>query len=246
MEYIEGPSPDTHTRSACKTVGISVIVPVFNEFGNIRRCIEEVLSEGGGPEIIVSDGGSTDGGPDVVRGYRDNGVTLIRTKKGRGPQMNAGASAAKGDVLLFLHSDTRLEPGWYGAVMTAIDDPAVAGGAFSLHIDSPAKKYRLVESWVKFRCRFFSLPYGDQAIFMKRDVFEKIGGYKDIPLMEDVDIVGRLKEAGRMAILHNNAVTDARRWEKEGWLYTSIRNQMIMLMYRLGADPRRLAGIYYR
>jgi len=225
---------------------ISVIIPVLDERQSIRRCIGEVLSEAATSEIIVCDGGSTDGMPDIVEEFGDRGVILVRTRKGRGTQMNAGASTASRDILLFLHADTRLERGWHDAVIQALDDPAVAGGAFSLRIDNPKKQYRLIESWVKCRCRLFTLPYGDQAIFMKRNVFERIGRYKDIPLMEDVDIAERMKSAGRIVILGKRAVTDARRWEKEGWLYTSLRNQLIRWLYRIGVDPHKLAGIYYR
>jgi rSAM/selenodomain-associated transferase 2 len=225
---------------------ISVIIPIVNERQNIRRCIEAVLSEGADSEIIVCDGGSTDGSPDIVEECGERSVTLLRTGKGRGTQMNAGASAARGDILLFLHADTRLENGWYEAVMRALEEEGSAGGAFTLRIDSPQKQFRLIESWVKLRCRIFKLPYGDQAIFMKRNMFERIGRYKDIPLMEDVDIVERMKSSGGVVILGKNAVTDARRWEKEGWLYTSVRNQLIMLLYRIGVDPHTLAEIYYR
>jgi rSAM/selenodomain-associated transferase 2 len=225
---------------------ISVIIPVFNECQNIRNCIEGVLSEGTGSEIIVCDGGSTDGSPDAVETFLDSCVTLLRTRKGRGTQMNAGASAAGGDILLFLHADTRLDRGWHDAVLRALDDPAVAAGAFSLRIGNPKWRYRLIEYMVKYRCRILKLPYGDQALFMKRNVFERIGGYRDIPLMEDVEIADRLKGAGTIVILDKVAVTDARRWEKEGWLYTSARNQLIRCLYRIGVDPGKLAGIYYR
>ncbi len=225
---------------------ISVIIPVFNECQNIRKCIEGILSEGTGSEIIFCDGGSTDGSPDAVEAYRDSCVTLLRTRKGRGTQMNAGASAAGGDILLFLHADTRLDRGWHDAVLRALEDPAVVAGAFSLRIGNPKWRYRLIEYMVKYRCRILKLPYGDQALFMKRNVFERIGGYRDIPLMEDVEIADRLKGAGRIVILDKGAVTDARRWEKEGWLYTSARNQLIRCLYRIGVDPGKLAGIYYR
>ena len=246
MEDIETFSSDRSIGIPVKDVKISVIIPVLNERENIGRCIEGVLSEGTRSEVIVCDGGSTDGSLEIVERYRGKGVALLRTRKGRGVQMNAGASAAEGDIFLFLHADTRLERGWFAAVTTAVDDPAVAGGAFSLQIDNPSKRYRLIESWVKFRCRFFLLPYGDQAIFIRRGTFEKVGGYKDIPLMEDVDIAERMKNTGRISILRKKAVTDARRWEKEGWLYTSVRNQTIMLMYRFGVEPGRLARMYYR
>ncbi len=225
---------------------ISVIIPVLNERPNIRNCIDVVLSEGADLEVIVCDGGSTDGTAAIVETYRDRYVTLLQTPKGRGTQMNAGASAAKGDILLFLHGDTRLEKGWHDAVLRALEDPAVAAGAFTLRIDNPKRHYRLIESVVKCRCRIFKLPYGDQALFMKRKVFEKIGGYRNIPLMEDIDIAERLKGAGRVVILGEGAVTDARRWEREGWLCTSARNHFVRCLYRSGFDPNKLARIYYR
>jgi rSAM/selenodomain-associated transferase 2 len=225
---------------------ISVIIPTFNEREGIRACIEHVLSERGDTEVIVCDGGSTDGTPDVVREYGDKGVLLVKTQKGRGTQMNAGAAEAGGDILLFLHADTSLERGWYDAVTRALGDTKRSGGAFSLRIDSPRRQFRMIESLVNLRCRICKLPYGDQAIFMRRRTFIDVGGYRDIPLMEDVDMVERLKAAGTIVMLAQQAVTAARRWEREGWLYTSARNQLIMLLYRMGADPRRLARMYSR
>jgi rSAM/selenodomain-associated transferase 2 len=223
---------------------ISVIIPTFNERQNIDGCIGSVLSGRCGPEIIVCDGGSTDGTPDVAAGY--GGVTLLRTHKGRGTQMNAGAVAARGDILLFLHADTRLEKGWCEAITRRLDDEKPAGGAFTLSIDSPGMQFRLIEWWVKFRCRIFALPYGDQGLFMRRKTFVEIGGYRDIPLMEDVDIMARLKKTGKIVVLREKAITSARKWEREGWVFTSVRNQLIMLLYRLGVDPRKLDRLYYR
>jgi rSAM/selenodomain-associated transferase 2 len=225
---------------------ISVIIPAFNEREGIRACIEHVLSERGDTEVIVCDGGSTDGTPDVVREYGEKGVLLVKTQKGRGAQMNAGAAGAGGDILVFLHADTILEKGWHEAVTAALKDRKRSGGAFSLRIGSPGRQFRMIESLVNLRCRICKLPYGDQAIFMRRQTFIGVGGYRDIPLMEDVDIVERLKAFGTIVMLDQKAVTAARRWEREGWLCTSARNQLIMLLYRLGTDPRRLARMYSR
>lgn len=223
---------------------ISVVIPTYNEEGVVGRCIEAVAAEGADCEIIVSDGGSSDGTVAEAEGFQN--VVVVRSRKGRGYQMNAGAACARGNVFLFLHADTTLQKGWSREVLSVCEEEAVAGGAFTLRIDGPGRRYRLTECWVKVRCRLFRLPYGDQAIFVKRGAFENMNGYRDIPLMEDVDMVERMKELGRIAILNKVAYTQARKWMSEGWLCTSLRNQLIMLMYRMGVDPHRLARIYYR
>jgi rSAM/selenodomain-associated transferase 2 len=223
---------------------ISVIIPTLNEHENIRRCIECIKDEGGDCEIIVCDGGSSDATVQIVREYDD--AILIETGKGRGGQMNRGAAVANGEVLLFLHADTKLERGWSGELLSVLADESVVGGAFTLTIDNPSRRYRLIESWVKLRCSLFSLPYGDQGIFVRRDIFDKTGGYRDIPLMEDVEIIGRLKKEGRLVLLEKCAVTHARRWIGKGWIRASVSNQMVMLMYKLGIDPHTLARFYYR
>jgi rSAM/selenodomain-associated transferase 2 len=223
---------------------ISVIIPTLNEHENIRGCIECIKAEGGDSEIIVCDGVSSDATVEIVK--ECDGTTLLETGRGRGVQMNGGAEAANGDVLLFLHADTRLERGWSRALLSVLADESVAGGAFTLKIDNPGPQYRLIERWVKFRCNIFRLPYGDQGIFVRKDIFNKIGGYRDIPLMEDVDIIRRLKREGKVELLEKCAVTNDRRWVNNGWLRASVMNQMIMLMYKLGVDPHTLKKIYYR
>lgn len=223
---------------------ISVIIPTLNEAENIRGCIECVRDGDGDLEIIVCDGGSSDATVQIVREYDD--TILIETAKGRGAQMNKGAALAKGEVLLFLHADTKLERGWSGELFSALADESIVGGAFVFKIDNPAVRYRLIESWVKLRCTLFSLPYGDQGIFVRRGIFDRIGGYRDIPLMEDVEIIGGLKKEGRLALLKKCAVTHDRRWVRKGWIRASVSNQMMMLMYKMGIDPHTLARLYYR
>jgi rSAM/selenodomain-associated transferase 2 len=222
---------------------ISVIIPSLNEEITIGKCIESVRRESGYIEVIVADGGSVDGTREVIG--KLNEVVLIESPKGRGLQMNHGAGSATGDIYLFLHTDTLLEQGWSNEIMTALDDGLVAGGAFTLAIDSPEWQYRLIEHMVRTRCALWKLPYGDQGIFVRKSVFEKIRGYKNMPLMEDVDFIERTKREGRISILHKKAVTSHRRWEKEGWIQTTLMNQLIMIMYRLGVDPHRLAQLYY-
>lgn len=223
---------------------ISVIIPTLNEAENIRGCIECVRGGDGDLEIIVCDGGSSDATVQIVREYDD--VILIETGKGRGSQMNKGGEAANGEVFLFLHADTKLERGWSRELLSALADESIVGGAFTFKIDNPAMRYRLIELWVKLRCTLFSLPYGDQGIFVRRGIFEKIGGYRDIPLMEDVEIIGGLKKEGRLALLKKCAGTHDRRWVRKGWMRASVSNQLVMLMYKMGIDPHTLARLYYR
>lgn len=223
---------------------ISVIIPTLNEETNIPKCLEHLRMERGVSEIIIADGGSTDRTIELAGKYGD--IKITDSPRGRGIQMNRGASLADGVILLFLHADTTLQKGWAGDIITALDDRSFAGGAFTLRIDNPQKKYRLVEQWVKFRCAVFKLPYGDQGLFVRRDIFTKLGGFRDIPLMEDVDIIDRMKKAGRLVILEKNAFTSERRWVRNGLVLTAVMNQTIMMLYRLGMPPHRLAKLYYR
>jgi len=223
---------------------ISIIIPALNEEMHLTRCIESLMAEGFSGEIIVTDSGSVDRTREIALRHTD--VIVTDSPKGRGSKMNAGSAAAAGDILLFLHADTILEQGWSKELCSALEDPLVVGGAFSFSIDNPSPKYRLVEAWVRLRCRIFRLPYGDQAIFIRRNTFEKLNGYKEIPLMEDVDLVSRMKKMGRIAVLRKKAVTSGRRWVRKGLLRTAAINQMTLLMYHLGVSPERLARFYYQ
>jgi len=223
---------------------ISVVIPALNEEENIGRCIAAIRTEGPVCEVIVADGGSSDRTREIAESYP--GVTCIQTEKGRGSQMNTGASRARGEVLLFLHADTILTAGWDREIEEALRDHRVAGGAFTFAIDNPLQKYRLIEAWVSMRCRVFRLPYGDQAIFVRTGVFNKLAGYKNIPLMEDVDLMGRMKKLGRITMLDHRALTSGRRWAAQGLIRTAAVNQTVMLLYRLGVSPQRLAKFYYR
>lgn len=223
---------------------ISIIIPTLNEAVNIGKCVKTVLAESGNFEIIVADGGSADGTKEIASGYA--GVKVLDSRRGRGIQMNTGASAATGDLLLFLHADTMLEQGWSESIMETLRKQAFVGGAFTFAIDNHSWKYRIVEAWVKLRCALCKLPYGDQAIFIRKDVFIAMNGYKDIPLMEDVNLIERLRKIGRIKILNKKAFTSERRWTKKGLIKTAFINQITMLLYKLGVSPERLFRFYYR
>lgn len=223
---------------------ISVIIPALNEGDHIAGCIKALKAEDCGCEIIIADGGSTDRTKEVAAGFQ--GVKVISTEKGRGNQMNAGAAEAKGEVLLFLHADTILEEGWATDLLSLFENDSISGGAFTFSIQLPAWKYRLVEAWVKLRFKLCSMPYGDQAIFVRKSTFDEIGGYSNIPLMEDVDLIKRLKKLGPIRMLDKKAITSERRWIKKGLIRTMATNQIIMLLYKLGVNPFKLARIYYR
>ena len=223
---------------------ISIIIPVLNEEAHLGSCIEAVRQNDASCEIIIVDGGSFDRTIEIAESFQ--GVKVMKTPKGRGLQMNAGAFSATGDILLFLHADTILEDGWVQAIAGVVKDSSVAGGAFTFAIQNPSKKYRVVEEWVRLRCFLFRLPYGDQGIFVKRDVFHELGGYKNIPLMEDVDLIERMKGQGRIVILDTKALTSERRWGRKGLIYTAVMNQLIMFLYKIGVHPQKLARIYYR
>ena len=165
---------------------------------------------------------------------------------GRGAQMNAGAARATGDWLLFLHADSRLPDGWLDALSHATAERGLVGGWFGFALDTPRWQARIVERLVAFRVRAWKLPYGDQGLFVRRDVFEHLGGYREWPLMEDVEFVRRLRQAGRVAELPLALATSARRWERDGWFRRSARNLLLVSLYLAGISPARLARWYER
>ncbi|MFZ7124602.1 MAG: TIGR04283 family arsenosugar biosynthesis glycosyltransferase [Desulfobacterales bacterium] len=219
---------------------ISVIVPALNEAEGIMDAIEDARA-GEDVEVIVVDGGSSD---DTVSMVRKAGVRLIESPKGRGRQMNAGAAAASGGTLLFLHADTRLPRRFDRAVRRALRDPSVAAGAFSLRIDAPGIGLRLVEWGANRRSRTLGRPYGDQALFLSARIFHELGGYPEIPIMEDYALIRRLSRYGRVVTLRQPVRTSARRWRRLGVLQTTLRNQLIIAGYRLGVSPDTLARWY--
>jgi rSAM/selenodomain-associated transferase 2 len=222
---------------------LSVVVPALDEAANLARLLPDLRRAWPDTEIIVADGGSRDGTPDVVRGQA--GVRLLEGARGRARQMNAGARQAGGDVLLFLHADTRLPDGAPGLIAAALADPAVVGGRFDVRFDSRRRVLGMVAWFMNARSRATSICTGDQAIFVRRAAFEAVGGYPDIPLMEDIELCRRLKARGRLAALRARVTTSARKWEREGPLRTIGLMWTLRLLYFCGVAPARLHRWYY-
>ncbi len=222
---------------------LSVVVPALNEAAFIEACIASASTAGSPVEIIVADGGSTDG--TAERAARA-GARIVRGARGRGAQANAGAGEASADVLLFLHADTALPEGYDRAVLSALDDPAVSGGGFSLGIAADGPGYRVVEVMANLRSRACRMPFGDQALFVRRPDFEKLGGFPDAPIMEDFAFVERLRRRGRVVTLAQRVATSARRWETLGLVRVTLTNKVIIWGYKFGVGPERLARWYAR
>jgi len=221
-------------------VNVSVIVPTLDEERTLDATVA-AARQAGLTEIIVVDGGSRDRTVDVARACADR---VLRGDRGRAAQMNAGAAAARGDVLLFLHADTRLPPGCRRAIAHALVDERVVGGRFDLRLDAPGIPYRVVERMISLRSRLTRVATGDQAIFVRRSVFERLGGFPPLPLMEDIAFCRALKRAGRIACLHERVVTSARRWQRRGVVRTVLLMWMLRVAYYAGVSPARLARAY--
>lgn len=223
---------------------LSIILPVLNEAEHINGVIEHlrVLDPDHCSEIIVIDGdpqGST------IRAIEDRGVRKLISVRGRARQMNKGATAASGKILLFLHADTRLPGNALALLISAMRDRRFVAGAFDLGFGTPRTIFRITERYVFLRTRLTRIPFGDQAIFVRKEYFSTMGGFHDIPIMEDVELMKRIRKKGdRIIIIPNKVMTSPRRYEKEGILYCTFRNWTLQLLYALGASPERLVKWY--
>ena len=226
------------------TTRLSIVVPVLNEGANLARLLPDLVVREPAAEVLVVDGGSEDDGRAVVA--RTPSVRWLFAPRGRARQMNAGARAAGGDVLLFLHADTRLPDNAGAAILAALTDPEVVGGRFDVRLDSRRPLLWLVGELMNRRSRLTGISTGDQAIFVRRDVFDALGGYPDIPLMEDIELTRRMKRRGRLVALRLRVVTSARKWEREGGVRTIVLMWTLRLLHALGVPPARLHRWYYR
>ncbi len=216
---------------------LSVVIPTLNAGAHLRRCLEAIK---GGGELVVVDGGSGDDTCDIARQF---GATLVTARRGRGSQLGVGAEQARGDWLLFLHADTQLGPGWREAVRRHMADHPQRAACFAFRLDDPSWQARVLERGVALRFLILALPYGDQGLLISRRLYREIGGFRSLPLMEDVDLVRRIGR-GRLRTLHVPAITSAERWRQDGWWRRSARNLSCLALYGLGVSLARIARLY--
>jgi rSAM/selenodomain-associated transferase 2 len=229
-------------RSNGESMSLSIIIPTLNEEAVLGSTLESVRRSAPGSEIVVSDGGSHDGTLGVAGSFP--GVRTLDSPRGRGPQMNAGASVATGDVLLFLHADTHLPPDAGALVASALADPRAVGGSFFLGFDSAHPILRLSSIASRLNVRWAT--YGDQAFFLRRTVFEQVGGFAPLPLFEDVDLQSRVRRLGRCVKIQKPVTSSARRFLRVGVVRQQLRNALLLVAYHLGVPPTRLAAWYER
>jgi len=223
---------------------LSVILPVFNEAEIIDKVIAHLRQQASsvGVEIIVVDG---DAAGSTINDVIDEKVRKLISSRGRARQMNIGASRANGDILLFLHADTLLPMNTFALVRAAMAEKHIVAGAFDLGFDTKRKIFTIAELYVALRTRLTRVPFGDQAIFIRRDYFEHIGGYPDIPLMEDVELMRRIRKRGdAIAIIPQKVRTSPRRYERDGLLYCTFRNLAMQFLYMWGVPPEWLVKWY--
>lgn len=226
------------------TCRFSIIIPVLHESELINTQVDSIhhLQGDGAYEIIVVDGSSTQ---DTLRVISDATVKKYFCEQGRGRQMNQGAAHASGDILVFLHVDTSLPQDALELIQKTLQDKQLVGGAFTLYIHSEKQLLRLTAALSTLRSQITRAPYGDQVIFLRKSFFEAIGGYKDIPLMEDVELMRRVKKMnGKIKILPTPVLTSDRRWNQEGLFYTTVRNSIIIFLYWCRVPAEKLAKMY--
>ena len=221
---------------------ISIIIPTLNESLLLQRLLcglNKIIDSQ--VEIIVVDGGSNDNTLEIASKYAHQ---VFVTEQGRATQMNYGAAFAKGEVLFFLHADSMLTTNAFQKLKEIVKESAYVGGAFRLQIDSNKLLLSIISQVVNLRSRFFHLVYGDQGIFVRKKNFLEIGKFLITPLMEDVEFYGRLRASGKTVILNEKILTSARRWEKEGILYATFRNWLLLIMYYMGIPAKQLKKLY--
>jgi rSAM/selenodomain-associated transferase 2 len=233
------------TSTPLKTSDISIIIPTLNEESEVERWRELCghSGDGGAGEIIIVDGGSSDQTVALARGQ---GFRVESRPPGRGAQLNYGAGLARGKVLLFLHADTRMPPGFAGMIRQCLSETDALAGAFRLAIDQAGPGLKLIELCANLRSRLFQLPYGDQAFFIRRDDFWRLGGFPETPIMEDFLFIRQAGRQGRIVTLPQAVTTSARRWRRLGVLRTTIINQLVLLGFYAGVPLAKLASLYRR
>lgn len=218
---------------------LSIIIPTLNEERTLRETLASISSHA--HEVIIVDGGSKD---DTVRIAHKYASVVIGSKPGRGIQQHTGACRAQGEVLLFLHADTWLPRGFEIMIETTLSDRKTAFGAFHLGHHPSGAALKLIALMANLRSQFLKMPYGDQGLFMRRSDYFRVGGFKDLPLMEDVDLGRRLNRIGKFKLAGARVRTSARRYERNGIVHTTVRNWSLIIRYLLGQSPERLHRFY--
>ena len=237
----QNPEPRTQNlEPRTHSVKLTIIIPTLNEAARLPATLAG-LGRPDDVEIIVADGGSTDATPQIARLA---GARIVSSKPGKAFQMNRAAGKARGRFLLFLHADTRLPEGHLAEIETILTRPGVTAGAFRFQIDTPGWGFRLIEGVTNLRARFLSTPYGDQGLFVRASTLRRMGGFREIPIMEDFELVRRLARSGKVVISRLPAITAGRRWKRLGLVRTTLLNWTIVLAYWCGVSPVRLAGWY--
>jgi rSAM/selenodomain-associated transferase 2 len=229
-------------RTYQEQIKVSAIIPTLNAAATLAQPLAALRGAAIVTEVVVVDGGSCD---ETVSLAHAAGARVINAGRGRGTQLAAGADVASGDWLLFVHADCCLEPGWEGAVRAFCAAPQAdaRAGYFAFALDDPAPRARRMERIVAWRCRNFALPYGDQGLLIARSLYDTVGGFAPLPLMEDVDLVRRLGRH-RLARIGGRCIASARRYRRDGYGRRALRNLFCLSLYFAGVPPHRIARIY--
>ncbi|HEY2220634.1 TIGR04283 family arsenosugar biosynthesis glycosyltransferase [Actinomycetospora sp.] len=222
------------------TPSVSIVVPVRDEEAVIGGLLTRLHRSYPDCEVVVVDGGSTDGTVERARRL----ARVVPSRAGRGPQLNTGAAASTGEVLWFVHADTVLDPGALSALRAALRDPAVVGGGCRLRFDRTSAALRWLEWTSDLRARHLHWIFGDQAMFVRRSVFDEVGGFPDMPIMEDLEMSRRLHRRGRLVVLPTASTASARRFVEQGTVRMIVLMQCYKLQYFLGVDPERIRARY--
>ena len=222
------------------TCSIAIIIPTLNEEKRIpllKQLLPQVT------EVIVVDGGSND---KTVQIATDIGLSVLHCSNGRGAQLNTGAAAAQSSILLFLHADTSLPMEFPKRINDCLQQHNTVAGAFSLGTKDNSFLLKMICLGANIRSRLLQLPYGDQSLFIRKTDFESLGGFPELPIMEDYIFVQMAKQKGKVRTLPQTVITSARRWQKLGAVKTTVINQLVILGYRFGVSPEKLASFYRR